>query len=158
MTGGVKSEVQLMVRVAVAVLLHASVAVHVRVCVRVQPLLVMDPVTPLLGFGVTAPQLSVATAVPRAASICAAVGLQPRLPPLAIDPVVVITGAVKSEVQLMVREAVAELLHASVAVHVLVWVRVQPLLVMDPVTPLLGLGVTAPQLSVATAVPRAASI
>ena len=80
----------------------------------------MDPVTPLLGFGVTAPQLSVAVAVPKAALICVEVGLQPKSPPLAIDPVAVITGGVKSEVQLMVLDALAVLLHASVAVHVLV--------------------------------------
>ena len=84
-----------------------------------QPLLVTALVVPPIGFGVTAPQLSVALAVPRAPSICAAVGLQPRSPLLAIDPVAVITGAVRSEVQVIVRDALAVFRHASVAVHVL---------------------------------------
>ena len=80
----------------------------------------MAPFVPLLGFGETAPQLSVAVAVPRAASICDGVGLQPKSELFGTDPVVVITGGVKSEVQLIVRDAVAELLQASVATHVLV--------------------------------------
>src|ERR1041384_1068096 len=115
-----------MVRDAEEELLQASVAVQVRTCVRVQPFLATAP---SVGVGVTGPQLSVAVAVPRAPSICAAVGLQvPIVPPLAMDPVVVITGAVWSNVQLMVRDAEDELLHASVAVQVRTWVRVQPLL------------------------------
>ena len=83
-----------------------------------QPLLVIAPLVPLLGD--TAPQLSVAVAVPNAPSICAAVGLHPKSPPLAIEPVVEITGGVTSDVQLIVRDAVAVLLQASDAVHVLV--------------------------------------
>ena len=71
-------------------------------------------------FGDTAPQLSTAVAVPKAPSIVAAVGLQPRFPLFAIVPVAVTTGAVTSDVQLMVRDAVPVLLHASVALHVLV--------------------------------------
>src|SRR6185369_4679602 len=124
-TGAVESNVQLIVRDALEELLHASVAVHVLICVRVQPLLLTAP---SVGVGVTGPQLSVAVAVPRAASICAAVGLQPRVPPLAIEPVVEMTGAVTSNVQLMVRDALDELLQASVAVQERVCVLVQPLL------------------------------
>ena len=80
----------------------------------------MLPTDPVLGEGVTFPQLSVAVAVPSAASIVAALGLHPRSALLAVDPVAVITGAVMSNVQVMVRDALAVLLQASVAVHVLV--------------------------------------
>ena len=82
-------------------------------------MLVIALVVPNEGFGVTAPQLSVALAVPSAPSICDAAGLQPRSPLFAIDPVAVITGAVTSDVQVIVRDALAVLRHASVAVHVL---------------------------------------
>ena len=157
-TGGVRSEIQLMVRDAVAVLRQPSVTTQVLVCVRAQPLLVIAPFVPLLGFGDTAPQLSLAVAVPRAASICVAVGLQPKSVLFGTDPVVVSTGGVRSEIQLIVRDAVAVLRQPSVTTQVLVCVRAQPLLVIAPFVPLLGLGDTAPQLSVAVAVPRAASI
>ena len=62
-------------------------------------------------------QVTVAIAVPRAASICAGLGLQPKV---RVVPLGVIVGPVVSTVQLTVREAVAELLQASVAVKVLV--------------------------------------
>ena len=80
----------------------------------------MLPTDPVLGAGVTFPQLSVAVAVPSAASIVAALGLHPRSALFAVEPVAVITGAVISNVQVMVRDALAVLLHASDAVHVLV--------------------------------------
>ena len=136
MDGAVRSKVQLMVREALDVLLHASIAVHDLVCVRMQPLLAM---TPSATIGVTLPQLSVAVAVPKAASIVAADGLQPRWALLVVEPVEVITGAVVSNVQLMVRDALAVFPHASLAFHVLVWVRKQPLL---PTVPEVGAGVT----------------
>ena len=119
---------------------------------RAQPLL---PTAPVLGVGVTAPQLSVAVAVPKAASIVAAKGLHPRFALFAVEPVAVITGAVISNFQLIVRDALEVFPHASLANHVLVCVRAQPLL---PTAPVLGVGVTAPQLSVAVAVPNAASM
>src|SRR5439155_16221277 len=72
----------------VAALPHASLTDHVRVCERLQPSSVTRPST---GPGVTSPQLSVAPAVPSAASICAAVGLQPSTPSAGV-PVAVITG------------------------------------------------------------------
>ena len=62
-------------------------------------------------------QPSVAVAVPKAASICAAVGLQPS--DVAV-PVAVITGGVRSLVQVIVLDIVAELPQASVAVNILV--------------------------------------
>ena len=52
-----------------------------------------------------------------------AVGLQPRL---SVVPPVVITGPVLSDVHLTVREVVAVLRHASVAVNVLILQRAQP--------------------------------
>ena len=125
-TGGTRSEVHLMIRDVVAVLLQASVAIHVLVCVREQPLLVIAPFVPLIGFGVTGLQLSVATAVPRAASICGPVGLQPRSELFGTDPVDVSTGGVTSEVQKMMRDADAEFPQASVAIHVQVLERPHP--------------------------------
>ena len=61
--------------------------------------------------------VSVAVAVPRAASICAGLGLQPRF---RVVPLAVMVGPVVSTVQLTAREVVDELLQASVAVKVLV--------------------------------------
>ena len=74
-----------------------------------QPLTVSVPVETV---GVTElVQSSVAVAEPRAASICAAVGLQPNIP-LAGVPVAVITGPVVSTVQVAVRDTgVAALRH-----------------------------------------------
>ena len=158
MTGGVTSEVQVIVRDALAVLRQASVTFHVLVWERRQPLLVTALFVPKLGLGVTGPQLSVAVAVPNAASICAEVGLQPRSLLFATEPVVVMTGGVTSEVQVIVRDALAVLRQASVTFHVLVCERAQPLLVTALVVPPAGLGVTGPQLSVAVAVPNAPSI
>ena len=76
--------------------------------------------TPSVAIGVTGPQLSVAVAVPKAASIIAEEGLQAVMFPLAGVPVVVITGAVISNVQVAVRDVLEVFPQASVAVHVLV--------------------------------------
>jgi hypothetical protein len=122
--GAVTSTVHVAVRDAVAVLPHASVAVHVLVCEREHPLLITSPVDEVC-VGVL--QASVAVAEPRAASIAAEVGLHPRAP-LAGVPVAVIVGAVTSAVHVAVLDAVAVLPHASVAVNVLVCERLQPLL------------------------------
>ena len=82
---------------------------------RTQPL---DDTVPVEADGVTGPQPSVAVAVPRAESIAAAEGLQPKV---RVVPVAVITGATVSEVQVTVRDTeIAALPQASVAVHVLV--------------------------------------
>ena len=64
-----------------------------------------------------APQLSLADAVPNAALIAAVDGLQPSD---VVVPVVVITGAVWSNVQVTVLDAVDELPQPSVDDHVLV--------------------------------------
>jgi membrane-bound lytic murein transglycosylase len=70
------------------------------------------------------PQASVAVALPNAASIAADVGLHPSGASL---PVAVIVGAVTSAVHVAVRDVVAVLLQASVAVKVLVCEREHPL-------------------------------
>ena len=118
-TGAIVSSVQLIVLVtAVAILPQASVAFHVLVWVRAQPLLVIIDVDTV---GVTGPQASVALAVPKAKSIAPAVGLHPRLALLAVDPVAVITGAMVSRVQLIVLVTAAAILpQASVAFQVLI--------------------------------------
>jgi len=122
-TGGVTSTVQVTVRDAVDVLLQASVAVKVLVCERVQPEFVTAPSVEVT---VDAPHPSVAVAVPSAASIWAGVGLHPAFK---VVPVALITGGVLSFDQVTVREVVAVLPHASVAVKVLVCEVLQPTVV-----------------------------
>ena len=79
----------------------------------------MLPTAPSDAVGVIAPlQLSEAAAPPSAASMVAVDGLHPSDVD-AVD-VGVTTGAVISNVQVTVRDAVPTLPHASVAVHVLV--------------------------------------
>jgi len=99
------------------------------------------------------PQASVADAVPRAASIAAVVGLQPRAPLVGV-PVAVIVGAVLSLDHTAVREVVAVLPQASVAVKVLVLDLEQS----PVVAPSECITVGVLQASVAVAEPRAASI
>src|SRR6266496_2023741 len=149
--GAVTSTVHVAVLDAVDVLPQASVAVNVLVCEREHPLLITSPVTDVT-VGVL--QASDAVAEPRAASIAADVGLQPRLP-LAGVPVAVIVGAVTSTVHVAVLDAVAVLPHASVAMNVLVCEREHPLLETAPSD---NVTVGVPQASVAVADPNAASI
>jgi len=73
-TGAVRSSVQLTVLVSVAILPQPSVAVNVLVCDLEHP---VEITAPSLGTRVGVPQRSVADAVPRAALICAVVGLHP---------------------------------------------------------------------------------
>jgi len=75
--GGVRSFVHVTVLEVVAVLPQPSVAVKVLVLVRKQPSLWSAPSVPALT--VTAPQASVAVAVPSAAFIADEDGLQPRV-------------------------------------------------------------------------------
>jgi hypothetical protein len=97
-------------------------------------------------------QLSITVAVPNAAEIWAAVGLQVSVP----AAVSVMVGAVWSNVQVAVRVfGIATLPQASVAFQVRVWLYWQPLTTTSAVV---MTGVTVPQLSVTVAVPRAASI
>ena len=53
----------------------------------------MLEIVPVVAVAVSGPQLSDTVAVPRAASICVEVGLQPRVN---VVPVAVITGATES--------------------------------------------------------------
>jgi len=120
MVGGVTSAVHVIVLDVVALLPQASVAVHVLVCD-----LTHVPLTgPSLVVTVGVPQASVAVAVPRAPLIVAVDGLHPSD---VAAPVAVMVGAVTSTVHVAVRDAVAVLLHASVAVNILVWLRSHPL-------------------------------
>ena len=77
-----------------------SVAVNVRVC----DLAHVPLTTPSKEVTVGVLQLSVAVALPSAASICAAVGLHPKA---RLVPVAVMTGSVVSSVQVTVRLVVA---------------------------------------------------
>jgi hypothetical protein len=113
-TGGVRSEIHIIVLDAVAVLPQPSMAVHVLVCERSHPLLVTAPSEE---FTVGVPQASEADAVPRAALISAAVGLHPSV---VVVPPVVIAGGVRSLVHVTLVEAVAELPQPSAALNVLV--------------------------------------
>jgi hypothetical protein len=114
--GGVTSTVHVAVLDVVAVLPQASVAVNVLVCEREHPLLITLPVEEVT-VGVL--QASDAVAEPSAASIAPDDGLHPRFP-LAGVPVAVRVGAVLSLVHVAVRDAVAVLPQASVAVNILV--------------------------------------
>src|SRR5678815_1636956 len=147
--GGVTSAIQVIVLAAVAVLPQPSIAVNVLVCVRSQPLLPIDPSEELT---VGVPQGSVALAVPSAALISLADGLHPSVN---VVPPVVNVGGVTSAIQVIVLAAVAVLPQPSIAVNVLVCVRSQPLLPIDPSE---ELTVGVPQGSVALAVPSAALI
>src|SRR5207244_3836442 len=135
---------------AVPVLPHASVTVQDLVTVRVQPLPCSAPTVPVA----TSPllQLSVTVAAPKAAAICAAVGLHG----MAEAAASVITGFSVSRVNVTVWVAVPVLPQASVTVQDLVTVRVQPLPCSAPTEPL----ATRPllQLSVTVAAPKAAAI
>jgi hypothetical protein len=95
------------------------------------------------------PQASVAVAEPNAASIAAEDGLHPSGELL---PVAVIVGGVISTVHVAVLDVVAVLPQASVAVNVLVWERLHPLLETEPLE---KVTVGVPQPSVAVAEPRA---
>ena len=101
---------------------------------------------------VAVPQPSVAVAEPRAARIAAGAGLHPSGAGVAGG---VTIGGVRSSVHVAVTDVVAVFPHASVAVNVLVWLRIHPLLLTAPSTEAI---VAAPQPSVAVALPRAAVI
>ena len=134
-----------------AALLQASVAVQVLVCERVQT--VGEDSLPVLTEGVMLLQASVTVAVPNAASMSAAVGLQPKAN---VEPVALIIGRVISSVQITVLvTSIAALPQASETFHLLVCEREQPLLTTASVV---GVGEPVPQSSVAEASPKAASM
>src|SRR5436190_1008237 len=142
-TGPSTSTVHVAVREVDEELLQASLAFHVIVCVLVQPVVVIVPAVEVTALAPE--QLSLAEAEPK----LMLVGLQPgfRLP-----PVIVITGPCVSTVHVAVREVDEELLHPSIAFQVMVCVRVQPLVVIEPAV---EVSVTAPaQLSEPEAEPK----
>ena len=97
-------------------------------------------------------QPSVAVAVPSAAAIAEADGLQPRV---VTAPVIVITGGFLSAIHVTVLEVVAVLPQASLAVNVLVCDAEQEVVVIVPSVDVI---VVVVQPSVAVAEPRAALI
>ena len=113
--GGVTSSIQLDDLEAVDVLPHASLANQVLTWLRWQapPLITL----PSLEVIVTAPQASLAVAVPNAPLISLAAGLHPKNDPL---PPVVIVGGVRSTIHATVLAIVDVLLQPSFAVNVLV--------------------------------------
>ena len=116
---------------------------------RLQPLATTAPV---VVSSVGAAHASNAEATPSAALISTVSGLQPRFnePPLMVNK-----GGVKSVDQFTVLDAVDILAQASMAVNVLVCVRLHPLLTIAPSE---DTSVGAAQASVAVAPPRAAVI
>ena len=141
--------VQVTVVEAVAVLPQASVATNVLVLEAEHD--VVD-IAPSLDVRDALLQPSVAVAVPSAAVISEAEGLQPRV---AVAPVIVITGGFLSATHVMVLEVVAVLPQASTAVNVLVCDALQ---VVVDIVPSIAVIVAVLQPSVAVAEPRAASI
>ena len=116
---------------------------------REHPLLLTAPSEEVV---VTAPQSSVADALPNAPLSAAEVGLHPRGES---SPDAVIEGVEVFSDHVAVRELVELLPQASVAVNVRVWERTHPLLVTNPS---LDDKVGVPQASDTVALPSAATI
>ena len=148
-TGAVRSAVHVTVLAAVAELPQPSEAVNVLVCDREQLLVCTAP---SVNVTIGVPHAADAVAVPRAALISEAVGLQPSV---VVVPVTVIVGGLGALNQVTVLDTVALLPQASIAVNVLVCEEEQ--LVVDT-APSVEVTVGAPHASVAVAVPRAALI
>jgi hypothetical protein len=109
-------------------------------------------ITPSLDVIVVALQPSVAVAVPRAASISEAEGLQPSV---VVVPLAVMDGPLRSRIHVTVVEAVAELPQPSAAVKVLVCDAEHEVVTTGP-SETITAGVL--QAAVAVAEPRAALI
>src|SRR5436190_2254267 len=142
-TGPCVSTVHVAVREVDEELLQASLAFHVIVCVLEQPVVVIVPAVEVTALAPE--QLSLAEAEPK----LTVPGLQPgfRLP-----PVIVITGPCVSTVHVAVRVVDEDCRHPSIAFQVMVCVRVQPLVVIEPAV---EVSVTAPaQLSEPEAEPK----
>jgi hypothetical protein len=148
--GGVLSLVHVTVLEAVAELPQPSVALNVLTCEAEQPEVMTGP-----SVKVTAgvPQAAVAVAVPRAAVISEEEGLQPRVTEAGV---IIRVGGLGALIHVTVLEVVALLPHPSTAVNVLVCEAEQ--LVVDTAPSVKVILVTAPQPSVAVAVPSAAMI
>jgi len=117
----------------------ASVTFHVRVC-EVEQLFAVTLPSTAVGVSTvpTGPQGSVAVAVPRAASICAAVGLSPNTPFSGL-PVATITGGVVS-LTITLNVQLAVLVFMSVAVTVTRLVPTTKGELVDPAGALVGAG------------------
>jgi hypothetical protein len=147
--GAVKSAVHVTVEEAVAELPQPSEAVNVLICDLEQPLV---DIAPSVNATIGVPHAAEAVAVPRAALISEAVGLQPRV---GVAPVIVIVGGLGALVHVTVLVMVAVLPHPSIAINVLVCEAEQ--LVVDTV-PSVKVIVGVAQPSVAVAEPKAAVI
>ena len=138
-----------MVLEVVAVLPQASLAVNVLVC---EALHVVVDIVPSIAVIVVVLQPSVAVAEPRAASISEEEGLQPRV---AVVPLAVMDGPLRSRIHVTVVEAVAELPQPSEAENVLVCEALHEVVVIGP-SETITAGVL--HAAVAVAEPRAAVI
>ena len=138
-----------MVLAVVAVLPQASLAVNVLVCEAEHEVVDIVPSTAVI---VVVLQPSVAVAVPSAALISEAEGLQPSV---VVVPVAVMAGPLRSRTHVTVAEAVAELPQPSEAVNVLVCEALHEVVVTGPSETVTD-GVL--QAAVAVAEPRAALI
>jgi len=147
--GPFRSLIHVTVTEAVAVLPQPSEAENVLVCEAEQEEVTTGPSVKLTA-GVL--QVAEAVAVPRAALISAALGLQPSVVTL---PVTVMVGGLGALVHVTVVEAVAELPQPSTAVNVLVLEAEQEVVETAPSVNEM-VGVLQP--SEAVAVPRAALI
>jgi hypothetical protein len=139
-TGTVVSSVHVQVRWQVEELRHASVAVQVMVRERLHP---VEPIVPFEQETVGVPHASVAVGAVTLAQE-GTVGLHPKSVP---GSQLVNAGAVVSSVHVQVLEHVAELLHWSVAVHVMVRERPHVLVFTTSFAKQVTVGI--PQLSVA---------
>src|SRR5678815_1062978 len=147
--GGVGSSTHIAVLDALVKLPQASIEVNVLVCDRLQPSVTTAPV---VVSNVGAAHASNAEATPSAALISSGSGLQPRFnePPLTVNK-----GGVRSVNQFTILDAVDILPQSSIAVNVLVWVRLHPLLIIAPSD---DTSIGMPQASVAVPTPSAAVI
>src|SRR5262245_1205346 len=146
--GGVVSSFHVTILHAVDILPHPSLAVNVLFCDRVHPLLETDPSLGDNTVAVLHP--SVAVAVPNAALISEADGLQPKI---VVVPPVDNTGPVLSNVHVTVLQAVVVFPHPSVAVNILFCERLQE---VPCSVPSIKLTLAVLHASVAVAVPNAA--
>jgi hypothetical protein len=147
--GPLRSRIHVTVEEAVAELPQPSEAVKVLVCDAEQEVVTTGP-SETVTAGV--PQAAVAVAVPSAAFISEADGLQPRV---ATAPVIIIVGGLGALVQVTVVEAVAVLPQASMATNVLVLEAEQEVV---EIAPSVAETDAVLQPSVAVAVPSAALI
>jgi hypothetical protein len=147
--GGFGTLVHVTVVEAVAVLPQASTAVNVLVLEALHDVVAIAPSVAVTD---AVPQPSEAVAVPSAAVISEAAGLQPRV---VTAPVIVITGGFLSATHVMVLAVVAVLPQASLAVNVLVCDALHE--VVD-IAASIAVIVVVLQPSVAVAEPSAASI